>query len=155
MMAIGDAKYSANRLQAEQINSQTLVFSSEISCQTGSGLSSCKNKPVKSATNKTTPIATNIHDAIITYLDIVSDLFILAYTMRNCFLCLCPSDGCYRFAVRVRSDELREVYLPVGWQGGHSRRCQTLQTYEGVFNVFFLKLFLSRKGTITSSAVVG
>ena len=96
MMAIGDAKYSANRLQAEQINSQTLVFSSEISCQTGSGLSSCKNKPVKSATNNTTPIATNIHDAIITYLDIVSDLFILAYTMRNCFLCLCPLDGCYR-----------------------------------------------------------
>ena len=68
--------YSANRVQAEQINSQALVFSSKISCQTGSGLSSCKNRLVKSTTAKTTPIATNTHEEIITYLDIFNDLFI-------------------------------------------------------------------------------
>ena len=50
----------------------------------------------------------------------------------------------YRFAVRVRSDELPESSLRVARRGGHSWRCQTLQTYEGVFNVFFLKLFLQQ-----------
>ena len=74
--AIGDAMYIANSVQAEQINSQALVFSSEISCQTGSGLSSCKNRLVKSTTAKTTPIATNTHEEIITYFDIFNDLFI-------------------------------------------------------------------------------